>query len=43
MACSIVFEYFNKFHFLDIFTIFSAPESKAQAHYCGHALSVVRR
>ena len=25
-----------------IFILFSAPESKAQVHYCDHALSVVR-
>ena len=24
-------------------TVFSAPEPKAQVHYCDHALSVVRR
>ena len=29
-------------HFL-ILHIFSAPEPKAQVHYCDHALSVVRR
>ena len=33
-----------KVHFhVKLFAVFSAPEPKAQVHYCDHALSVVRR
>ena len=38
---SFLLETSIKGFFLDIFVLFSAPEPKAQVHYCDHALSVV--